>query len=114
MGRLSTLEREGGRPHLWSAPAINSHNHCDVARRVRLKGNKGERCVVNSFTIHLCSHGVSHGLLSLSNTVMNNELTVQIAGFGLKMVFEMYRNTQSQKPQAHLFDAAGMFLGSAD
>ncbi len=58
------------------------------------------------------SKGVTHGILSLSNVLMSNDLVVQIAGFGLKSILEMQANTQSDQPQAHLFSASGAFLGN--
>ncbi|MGH2495056.1 MAG: protein kinase domain-containing protein [Ktedonobacteraceae bacterium] len=58
------------------------------------------------------SKGVTHGILSLSNVLMSNELVVQIAGFGLKTILEIQANTQSRQPQAHLFSASGTFLGN--
>ena len=56
--------------------------------------------------------GVTHGILSLSNVLMSNDLVVQIAGFGLKTILEIQANTQSGQPQAHLFSANGTFLGN--
>jgi len=58
------------------------------------------------------SKGVTHGILSLSNVLMSNDLVVQIAGFGLKTILEIQANTQSRQPQAHLFSANGTFLGN--
>ncbi|HEU0001868.1 MAG TPA: protein kinase [Ktedonobacteraceae bacterium] len=58
------------------------------------------------------SKGITHGILSLSNVLMSNELVVQIAGFGLKTILEIQANTQSRQPQAHLFSASGTFLGN--
>ncbi len=58
------------------------------------------------------SKGVTHGILSLSNALVSNDLVVQIAGFGLKSILEMQANTQSRQPQAHLFSANGTFLGN--
>lgn len=58
------------------------------------------------------SKGVTHGILSLSNVLMGSDLTVQIAGFGLKSILEMQANTQSRQPQGHLFSASGIFLGN--
>src|SRR2546421_2586514 len=60
------------------------------------------------------SKGVTHGILSLSNVLVSNELTVQIAGFGLKTLLEVHGNTQSKQPQAHLFSESGTFLGSPE
>lgn len=56
------------------------------------------------------SQGVTHGILSLSNALVSNDLVVQIAGFGLKSILEMQANTRSRQPQAHLFSANGTFL----
>lgn len=58
------------------------------------------------------SKGVTHGILSLSNALVSNDLIVQIAGFGLKSILEMQANTQSSQPQAHLFSTNGTFLGN--
>jgi serine/threonine protein kinase/Rieske Fe-S protein len=60
------------------------------------------------------SNGVVHGILSLSNVLMSNELTVQIAGFGLRTVLEVSRNTQNTQPQASLFSTNGIYLGSSE
>ena len=60
------------------------------------------------------SKGVTHGILSLSNVLVSNELTVQIAGFGLKTLLEVHGNAQSKQPQAHLFSESGTFLGSPE
>ena len=58
------------------------------------------------------SKGVTHGILSLSNALVSNDLVVQIAGFGLKSILEMQANTHSRQPQAHLFSPNGTFLGN--
>ncbi len=60
------------------------------------------------------SNGVTHGMLSLSNVLVNDDFTVQLAGFGLKIMLEAHRGRQSSHPQAHLLSAAGTFLGSPD
>lgn len=57
------------------------------------------------------SKGVVHGILSLSNTLISNDLTVQIAGFGLRTMLEMCGNRQDRQPQGYLFSTKGIFLG---
>ena len=58
------------------------------------------------------SKGVTHGILSLSNVLLSNELNVQIAGFGLKTILELHATSRDNQPQAHLFSAHGAFLGN--
>ena len=60
------------------------------------------------------SNGVVHGILSLSNVLMSNELTVQIAGFGLRTMLEVHGYTQNIHLNAHLFRANGTFPGSPE
>jgi serine/threonine protein kinase/nitrite reductase/ring-hydroxylating ferredoxin subunit len=57
--------------------------------------------------------GVFHGMLSLSNVTVSNELHLRIAGFGLRSVLEMYENTQHTRPLDHLASLSGTFLGDA-
>ncbi len=58
------------------------------------------------------SQGVVHGILRLSNVLLSNDLTVQIAGFGLRAMLEVYGNRQGRQPQAYLFSTSGTLLGS--
>jgi serine/threonine protein kinase len=58
------------------------------------------------------SNGVVHGILSPSNVLMSNELTVQIAGFGLRTLLEMRGSVQNTQPQASHFSTNGTYLGS--
>jgi serine/threonine protein kinase len=60
------------------------------------------------------SKGAVHGILSLSNVLISTDLTVQIAGFGLRTMLEVYGNRQNTKPQAFLFSTNGSFLGSPE
>jgi serine/threonine protein kinase len=60
------------------------------------------------------SKGAVHGILSLSNVLISNELTVQIAGFGLRTMLEVYRKIQNTQPQASLFSTSGTLLGSPE
>ncbi len=60
------------------------------------------------------SKGAVHGILSLSNVLISADLTVQIAGFGLRTMLEVYGNRQNTKPQAFLFSTNGSFLGSPE
>ncbi|HEX9133823.1 MAG TPA: protein kinase [Ktedonobacteraceae bacterium] len=60
------------------------------------------------------SQGAVHGILSLSNVLISTDLTVQIAGFGLRTMLEVYGNRLNTKPQASLFSASGTFLGSPE
>ena len=55
--------------------------------------------------------GVMHGLLSLSNTLINDDLTVQIAGFGLRTMLEACGSRQNRQPQGYLFSTNGTFMG---
>lgn len=57
--------------------------------------------------------GVYHGMLSLSNVIVSNELNLRIAGFGLRCVLEMYENTQRARPLDHLSSLSGALLGDA-
>ena len=58
--------------------------------------------------------GAVHGILGLSNVLLSNELTVQIAGFGLRTMLEVFGNIQHKQPQASLFSTSGTFLGSPE
>jgi serine/threonine protein kinase len=58
------------------------------------------------------SNGVVHGILSPSNVLMSNELTVQIAGFGLRTMLEMRGSVQNTQPQTSHFSTNGTYLGS--
>ena len=58
------------------------------------------------------SQGAVHGILSLSNVLLSNDLTVQIAGFGLRTMLEVSGKIQGGQPQAYLFSTSGTFLGS--
>ena len=60
------------------------------------------------------SQGVTHGFLSLSNVLVNTDLTVQIAGFGLKPAFDLYGSPQNRHPQFPFFTASGTFLGNPE
>ena len=60
------------------------------------------------------SNGVVHGILSLSNVLMSNELTVQIAGFGLRTVLEVCGNSQNTPLLTSLFSTNGTYLGNAE
>lgn len=58
-------------------------------------------------------HGVIHGMFSSTNIVMKKELTIQIAGFGLRTILEVLGDEQHKLPHSHLFSANGAFLGNA-
>jgi serine/threonine protein kinase len=60
------------------------------------------------------SKGAVHGILSLSNVLISTDLTVQIAGFGLRTMLEVCGNTQNTNPQAFLFSTSGTLLGSPE
>ncbi len=60
------------------------------------------------------SKGAVHGILGLSNVLISNELTVQIAGFGLRTMLEVLGNTQHKHLQVSLFSTSGTFLGSPE
>lgn len=60
------------------------------------------------------SQGVVHGMLSLANVVVNNDLEVGIAGFGLCTMLEMHAGHQDSRPLAHLSSAQGAFLGNPE
>ena len=57
------------------------------------------------------SKGVVHGILSLSNALLSNELTMRIAGFGLRTMLEVQGYTQNIHLNAHLFRENGTFPG---
>ncbi len=57
------------------------------------------------------SQGVVHGMLSLSNVVVSDELSVRIAGFGLRTMLEIHGKAQNTRPLAHLTSGNGTFLG---
>jgi len=57
------------------------------------------------------SKGVVHGLLSLSNTLINDDHSVQIAGFGLRTMLEACGSRQDRQPQGYLFSSNGTFMG---
>ena len=58
--------------------------------------------------------GVIHGMFSTTNVVLKNELTIQIAGFGLRTVLDVLGDEQNKLPQSHLFSVNGVFLGNAE
>jgi serine/threonine protein kinase len=59
------------------------------------------------------SQGVLHGALSLSNALVSDELTVYIAGFGLRTILEAYTNTtQNAQLRVGLLNAHGTLLGN--
>src|SRR5437879_379254 len=60
------------------------------------------------------SNGVVHDVLSLTNILIINGHSVQIAGFGLKTLLELHGNTQVKQLPSHLFSASGKFLGSPE
>lgn len=60
------------------------------------------------------SQGVVHGMLSLSNVLVNDDLNVRIAGFGLRVLLDMYGNTDQARPLEHLSSIHGAFLGNPD
>lgn len=60
------------------------------------------------------NNGVVHGMLSLSNVLIGNDLVVQIAGFGLRSILDVHAGIQNGQPQAHLFSVNGTFLGSPE
>ncbi len=60
------------------------------------------------------SQGVVHGILRLSNVLLNNDLTVQIAGFGVRAMLEVSGKRQGRQPQAYFFSTSGTLLGSPE
>jgi len=58
------------------------------------------------------SKGIVHGLLSPSHVLMRNELTLQIAGFGLRTMLEMREGMQHTQPQSSPFSPNGAYLGN--
>ena len=60
------------------------------------------------------SQGVLHGTLSLSNVLASDELTVHIAGFGLRTILEAYTNIQNAQLRVGLFNAHGTLLGNPE
>jgi len=59
------------------------------------------------------SQGVTHGMLSLANVMVNSELNMRLAGFGLRSMLEVHGGAQDSRPLAHLTSENGTFLGSA-
>ncbi len=60
------------------------------------------------------SKGAVHGILNPSNVLVSDDLTVQIAGFGLRTMLEVYGNRHKTQLQAPLFSTSGTFLGSPE
>jgi serine/threonine protein kinase len=60
------------------------------------------------------SQGVVHGILSLSNVLISDQLTIKIAGFGLRTVLEVQENTQNTQPPVGLFNAHAPLPGSPE
>jgi serine/threonine protein kinase len=60
------------------------------------------------------SQGVVHGILSLSNVLVGNELTIQIAGYGLRTLLEIQEYNQAMHSPTNLFNAHGVLLGSPE
>jgi len=58
------------------------------------------------------SQGAVHGLLSLSTALISDELTVQLTGFGMRTLLEVYGKRPHMQPQAYLFSTSGACLGS--
>jgi serine/threonine protein kinase/Rieske Fe-S protein len=59
-------------------------------------------------------NGVVHGVLSLSHVLIDSDVRVQIAGFGLRMMLEARGNVPGIQPRTSLFSATGAFLGNPD
>lgn len=60
------------------------------------------------------SSGVIHGTLSPAHILVSSEQGIQVAGFGLMRMLEMYRFEQDNHPHPHLFSIAGTFLGTPE
>jgi serine/threonine protein kinase len=58
------------------------------------------------------SQGAVHGLLSLSTALLSHELTVQLTGFGMRTLLEVYGKRPHMQPRAYLFSTSGACLGS--
>lgn len=54
---------------------------------------------------------IFHGMLSLSNVLVSNALTLRIAGFGLRSVLEMCGSTRQTRPLDQLSSQSGAFSG---
>lgn len=61
------------------------------------------------------SHGIVHGMLSLSNVIVNNDLTARIAGFGLRTILDIHGNAQSVPlVTQHSHERNTFLLGNAE
>lgn len=59
---------------------------------------------------HVHSQGIVHGMLSLSNVMVNNDFVVRIAGFGLRTIFDIYKNAPKTLSETQLVQERNMFL----
>lgn len=60
------------------------------------------------------SQGITHGMLSLANVIVDNNLHAHIAGFGVRTLMEMHGNTRNPRPLEHLTSPLGVFLGNPE
>ncbi len=60
------------------------------------------------------SKGAVHGILGPSNVLVNNDLTVKIAGFGLRTMLEILGNVQNKQPQDAFFSTSGALLANPE
>jgi serine/threonine protein kinase/nitrite reductase/ring-hydroxylating ferredoxin subunit len=60
------------------------------------------------------SQQVIHGTLSASNILIDNDLSIQVAGFGFMRMLEARGILPLQQPYAHLLSIADTFLGSPE
>ena len=59
-------------------------------------------------------HDCIHGTLSLTNILVNEQLNVQVAGFGLLRLLEMRGIAQSVHPYGHMLSVVETFLGASE
>lgn len=58
------------------------------------------------------NRGIVHGMLSPSHIVVNQNMAVRVAGFGLRNLLEVQRNLRPTRQWDHLFSANETFLGN--
>lgn len=63
---------------------------------------------------HAHSNGLVHGILNISNILMNNDLKAQIAGFGLRVMLEIRGNVQQKQAAGFIHGSNGAILGNPE
>ncbi len=60
------------------------------------------------------SKGLAHGILNISNILMDNDLQAQIAGFGLRTMLKIHGNTQQDQPLSSFLRSNSSILGNPE